>query len=57
MKASDLIRHLEQIIKLHGDKEVYVGSPGYPGRLEGIYYVPRGDGYVPQGVFKTSGGI
>ena len=57
MKASALIKVLKEMIKKHGDKEVYSGGEEYPGEVERVRFVERGDGYIPSGSFDIVGGL
>ena len=51
IKASELIKLLEQKIAEHGDKEVYSGGQDYPEGVNYVSYRPKGDGYVPKDSF------
>lgn len=53
MKASELIDRLKELIKEHGDREVYSGGEDYPGKVGGVVVQTRGDGYVPTGAFDV----
>ena len=51
MKASELIKVLEKMIKKYGDQEVYSGVTDYPEGVKGVYRRDHGDGYIPEGAF------
>lgn len=52
MKASELIKEIEKMIKEHGDQRVYSGGTDYPEEVEGIQLNEREhDGYLPKGTF------
>lgn len=57
MKASELIQRLQQLIKEHGDREVYSGGEDYPGPVNGIRHEKKGDAYIPKNTFDICGGI
>lgn len=57
MKASELVKRLQQLIKEHGDQEVYSGGEDYPGKVSGVEVEKRGNGYVPKDSFKVWGGF
>jgi len=49
IKASELIKKLQEAVDKYGDKEVYAGGGDYPEGVEGVYYQARKDDpYVPQ---------
>jgi hypothetical protein len=52
LKASDLIKKLEKMIKQHGDRYVFSGGSDYPEAVSGVWIEERGNGYVPAGCFK-----
>jgi hypothetical protein len=55
IKASELVAHLQQLIKEHGDLQVYAGGGDYPEGVTGVAFVTpkRGDSYVPGNTFKV----
>lgn len=50
-KASELIKALQQLMKVHGDQPVYSSGGDYPEPVEGVYVKQTGDGYIPEGAF------
>lgn len=52
LKASELIKVLEQKIEKHGDQYVFSGGTDYPEGVGGIRVKKNGDGYVPTGAFQ-----
>ncbi len=55
IKATELIKILQQMINKHGDKTVYYGGNDYPEGVNSISYRPKhkGDGYVPGDSFEV----
>lgn len=53
MKASELIRILQEQIKEHGDCGVYSGGADYPDGVSHVSYIEpdKGNGYVPGNTF------
>lgn len=53
--ASELIAALQELIRQHGDKQVYSGGTDYPEGVTGVSYTPKGkgDGYTPSDSFKV----
>lgn len=51
IKASELIKLLQQQIQLHGDCPVYSGGTDYPEGVDGVRYESKGNGYIPKGSF------
>lgn len=48
--ASELIRQLKALIRLHGDREVFAGGRDYPAGVRGAeLQADRGNPYVPEG--------
>lgn len=54
IKASELIKKLQEQIDRHGDREVIVGGGDYPEGCSGVIF-QRDDNnpYVPKGTFKV----
>lgn len=52
MKASELIKELEKMIKIHGDREVYSGGEDYPGGVSGVGFNKKDNAYEPAGSFR-----
>jgi hypothetical protein len=50
LKATDLIKLLEEAVEKHGDLEVYAGGGDYPEGVNGVSYItPKtADGYRPE---------
>lgn len=57
MRASELVAKLQELIKEHGDREVYSGGEDYPGRVEAVAVEQHGHPYVPKDSFKVWGGF
>jgi hypothetical protein len=51
MKATELIKALEEMIAKHGDLRVYSGGGDYPEGVHGVYYRKDGDAYIPNNSF------
>ena len=51
MKASELIKTLENAIATHGDLEVFSGGQDYPEGVRGVSYERKGTSYVPKNSF------
>jgi hypothetical protein len=51
LKASELIKLLQQFIKQHGDQQVFCGGTDYPGGVKDILVNKYGDAYTPKDVF------
>ncbi len=51
MKASELIKALKELIKKHGDQEVFSGGEDYPGKVDAVT-VAKGDAYTAKDAFK-----
>lgn len=49
IKASELIKQLENLVAQHGDKEVFVPSGTFPSGVGGAIVEKRENGYVPMG--------
>lgn len=47
LKASELIKKLEDIIRFRGDVECYAGGTDYPEGVKGAWYNEVGDSYIP----------
>ena len=52
IKASELIKLLQQQIQLHGDLEVIAGGGDYPEGIKSVQYEAKGDAYTPKNSFK-----
>ncbi len=52
IKASELIKLLQQQIQSHGDLEVIAGGTDYPEGVKGIRYEAKGNAYTPKNSFK-----
>jgi hypothetical protein len=51
IKASDLANILLELVKTHGDKEVWVSGGDYPEGAKGARYKKKSnDNYIPDGV-------
>lgn len=59
IKISELIRELQAMKELHGDVEVFAGGEDYPGGVNGVSYIPKGEGngYVPDNSVKIHTGF
>lgn len=54
IKASKLIKQLQEAIKLHGDREVWTGGQDYPSGVTAVYFRNKpDDGYYPANVFTV----
>ena len=53
MKASELVKELEQVIKEHGDREVYCGGTDYPERVSGVLVRDNPKAYYPEPCFEV----
>ncbi len=52
MKASALVKLVEEMIKKHGDLEIWVSSDDYPRGLSDVNHrTEPDDGYYPTNVF------
>lgn len=51
LKASELVKLIQEAIEEHGDREVFGGGEDYPGGAEGIHVEVKGNGYIPKGAF------
>jgi len=51
MKASELVKVLKELIKKHGDQEVFAGGEDYPGKV-GAVTIATGDAYTAKDAFK-----
>lgn len=51
IKASELIKKLEEMIKAHGDREVYSGGTDYPEGVAGVYFNKESQPYYPERSF------
>lgn len=52
IKASELVKQLEKLIRIHGDREVSAGGGDYPEGVSGVHLQTRSnDPYIPQGNF------
>lgn len=47
LKASELIKKLEDIIRFRGDFACYAGGTDYPEGITVVRYNEQGDGYIP----------
>jgi len=52
IRASELIKQLKQLIKQHGDKEVFAGGEDYPNGVRGVVFEQTGDSYTPSDSFR-----
>lgn len=56
MKASELVKQLQALIKKHGDQEVWVNSCDFPEGVAGVSVrTEPTDGYYRQGSFVVFG--
>ena len=52
IKASELIKKLEEAIKCHGDRQVWTSGQDYPSGVSNVYFRKEEDnGYYPKDVF------
>lgn len=51
IKASELVKQLQQLIEEHGDQQVFAGGGDYPGGVGGVDVQRDRNPYVPKGVF------
>jgi hypothetical protein len=51
IKASELIVLLQDIMRKHGDREIFSGGADYPAGVRCITVEKIGNGYVPKGAF------
>lgn len=54
IKASELIKHLRDLKRLHGDCRVIAGGEDYPGGVQAVSFVTEKDKdcYTPSGTFR-----
>lgn len=55
IKASKLIKILQDLMNKHGDRPCYAGGGDYPEGVSSVAYRPshKGDGYVPGDSFEV----
>lgn len=51
IKASQLVKKLQDLIKAHGDQEVIAGGDDYPRGVVGARLQKKDNPYVPKGTF------
>ncbi|TSP14052.1 hypothetical protein [Cupriavidus campinensis] len=52
IKASELIKQLQDLIEEHGDREVIIGGGDYPEPCRSVsFQTKRHDPYIPEGTF------